>query len=92
MSKRRFRMSDETRDGLIFELALRSNPRITAARDAYYARLRAFAAANEHKTKAEMIAELKADCPAYIVELLEKDSLEGIRSRYVNTFGRREKP
>lgn len=86
MSKRRFRMSDENRDGIIFGLALASNPKVTAAREAYYARRREFEAATAHKTKTEMIAELKANYPAYILELLERDSLAGIRDRYVTTF------
>lgn len=86
---RRERLSEETIDGLLLEARLRANPGVTARREAYYAKLRAFREATAHKTKAEMIRELKADTPAYILEILERQSEEEIRVRYVGTFGNR---
>ena len=89
MTKRRERLSDETIDGLMFEWRLASNPQVTARREAYFAKLKAFRESTAAKTKSEMISELKADCPAYILELLEKNSEAQIRDRYVQTFGPR---
>lgn len=80
------RLSDETIDGLLFEARLASNPKVIAARDDYYRRKREFREANSGKSKDEMIAELKAHCPAYIEELLQKEHDDLLRDRYVTTF------
>ena len=86
------RLSEETINGLLLEWKLAGDPNVTAKREAYYARIRAFAEKTKDKTKPEMIAELKADCPAYIVELLESHSEASVRDRYVRTFFKRGKP
>lgn len=88
--KRGIRLSPETIDGLEFEARLASNPRVIARRDAFWASVKAFREKNADKSKAEMIAELKAHCPAYILSFLEADSEAGIRDRYVMTFHSKE--
>ena len=58
-------------------------------RPAYFAKLRAFRDVTAYKSKADMIAELKADNPAYIISLLEANTEDDVRDRYVHTFGPR---
>lgn len=84
------RLSLETIDGLELEMRLASNPKVIARRDAFFARVNAFRESTAHKSKAEMIAELKADCPAYILDILETNSEAAIRDRYVMTFVHRD--
>lgn len=79
-------LSPETIDGLELEARLACDPKVIAARDAFWARIGAFRKQTANKSKAEMIAELKAGNPAYIVSLLESQSEENIRDRYVMTF------
>lgn len=79
-------MSDETIDGIIFGMQLSSNKQVTQRRTEFNAICAEFRIATKNKTKSEMITELKQHCPAYITELLEKDSENGIRDRYINTF------
>ena len=80
------RLSPETIDGIEFEMRLASNPKVIARRDFFWARVKAFREKTAHKTKAEMIAELKADCPNYLLHILETKSEADIRDRYVMTF------
>jgi hypothetical protein len=75
------RLSDETIDGLMLEMALASNPKVKARREAYYARIRASREAIKGKSKADLIAALKSHCPAYITELLEKNDLPALQDR-----------
>jgi hypothetical protein len=77
----RARLSEETIDGLLFGMALASNPKVIAGQKAYNARLRANREAIKDKSKAELIAALKAHCPAYITELLEKNDLPALQDR-----------
>ncbi len=79
-------MADETRDGVMLELALMSNPKVKARREAWYASIRTFREATAHKTQKEMIDELIADNPAYIRSLLESRQESETRDRYVMTF------
>jgi hypothetical protein len=80
------RLSPETMDGLEFEMRLASNPKVRARQAEFLARVKAFREKIASKTKAEMIAELKAHNPAYLLHLLETNSEAEIRSRYVMTF------
>ena len=79
-------MESETMDGIIFGMQLATNPKIAAARKAYFQRRAAFSEANKHKTRDEMIAELKAHNPAYLVDLLRRQDEASVRDRYVTTF------
>jgi hypothetical protein len=79
-------LSEETIDGLIFEAQLASNPKIIAKRDAFWAKVKAFREKTSGNSKAQMIAELKAHCLAYLLHLLEASSEAAIRDRYVMTF------
>lgn len=78
---RRERISDETRDGQMFALALLSNPTIVARQLAYRDRIRSNFEAIAEKTKPQLIAALKFSCPAYILESLEKNDLAQLQSR-----------
>jgi hypothetical protein len=86
------RLSPETIDGLEFEARLAGNPKIRAARDAFWERVNAFRERTKDKTKADMIAELKAHNPAYLVNILEGNSEESVRDRYVMTFHGKNQP
>lgn len=86
------RLSPETIDGLEFEARLASNPKVIARRDAFWARVKAFREQTAGKSKAEMIAELKASNDGYIVSLLEANSEALIRDRYVMTFVHKDSP
>lgn len=83
-------LSPETIDGLELEARLAGNPKIVEARLAFWARVAAFHKRTANKSKAEMIAELKASNPAYIVSLLEASDEQNIRDRYVMTFYKTE--
>lgn len=85
------RLSPETIDGLEFEARLARNPKIKAANDAFLKRVRTFREHTKHKTKSEMIAELKAHNPAYLVDLLNAGSEASVRDRYVMTFNATQK-
>jgi hypothetical protein len=85
------RLSEETMDGLLLEWQLASNPKVTARREAFWASVKAFREQTSTKSKAEMIAELKANHPSYILSLLEAQSEALIRDRYVMTFHSKRK-
>ena len=84
------KLSDETRDGLFLEMQLASNPKIVARGRAFWALVNAFRKKTAHKSKEEMITELKEDNPGYILDLLNSNSEAEIRSRYVMTFMHKE--
>lgn len=83
------KLSPETIDGLEFEFALSKSPTLAARKKEYERRREAFRAQHKHKSSAELIAELKAHDPAYIVELLQSDSHANLLDRYVHTFTKR---
>ena len=83
------RLSPETIDGMEFELALSRNPKLAERKKEYDRRREAFRAEHKGKTSAEIIAELKAHNPAYVVELLQKHSHAELLDRYVHTFTQR---
>jgi hypothetical protein len=83
---RRERLSDETIDGLMLEMQLAGNPKVLARRDAFWAKVKAFREKTAAKSKEEMIAELKVNNPAYILDLLNVKTEADIRDRYVMTF------
>lgn len=84
------RLSPETIDGIEYEMRLASNPGAIARRDTFWKRVALFREKTAHKSKAEMIAELKAHCPAYLLHLLEAMTESNIRDRYVMTFVHKE--
>jgi hypothetical protein len=86
MAKRRERLSDETIDGLMLEMQLSSDPKILARRDAFWAKVKNFREKTAEKSKEEMIAELKAHNPGYILQLLNARPEPEIREKYVMTF------
>jgi len=78
---RRESLAEETIDGIIFGMILANSPTLAARQKEYQARIRANFGAIKDKTKPQLIAALKFSCPAYILELLEKNDLGQLQSR-----------
>ena len=89
---RRYRMADETRDGLLFEMRLMSNPKIMAAKADYEKRL---ATSRQHAMLLDremMVQKLREHMPAYIEDLLMKEDIGALRERFAVTFMERAQP
>lgn len=70
---KRMQLSDETRDGLLFEMRLASNLKVTARCEEYNRKVEACRAKARDMTKEQIIGALVAHNPAYIRSLLETE-------------------
>jgi len=79
-------VADETLDGIMFGMALASKPGVMQRRDAFWASVRQDTEAMVHIPKDRLIATLKQMNPAYIVELLERNTPVELRHRIAHSM------